>query len=696
MDECELILKENEQRLSRLSAAYDPISGEGLKELLHEERVPLDIPDFAIAHQMVPKEMMRNTLVKGIVNSGSIKEYIASHKWKDKAPEHLDIERKLRHIRHRHDFCFWAYFCIRITAKEGGRIRFKLNYPQLQVLSECERLRKEGGPIDIAILKARQWGGSTFSIFYQTWLAFEWDEYHSFVVAAHVQSAAETILSMLRDAIRDYPAWDLGLPDDTHLELSRRGTTNNAYVLKDASHSKVRETVFYIGSAEKPETLRSSAIHGAHYSEVGIWPDTPEKRPESLVADISGGMTKKALDMQVMESTAKSSDDFFHELWTSAKRGDSSYRPIFIPWYHIPHDTLPIKDRGEFVRWLLTHKDDENRNGRWKDPGKHYWWLWEQGATLEGINWYRHKRLDFTTYAQMANEAPTNDVEAFQSAGLKVFDFYEVERFARGCREPKFKGDLFSDAMEGAGVLDNIQFKPSREGKLWVWEMPDDSPVADRYAVAVDIGGPYPTSDFSSVRVIDRLMMMPEFGTQGKPNIVAEMHYHTDHDKLAYDAMRLAAWYGNALLVVESNTVEMENKERETGGVNGSEYILDIVGDLYPNLYMRHTKEEEVREGTTGHWGFQTNAFTKPKIISHMKACLYGSRWDEPSELCCEEMSQYIEVRNKFTAPPKKHDDVLMATAILLWVCFNEMDLPHWIKSERKARPHQGLGVAEL
>ena len=677
------VLAENEERTAMLRADYNPITGEGLDKLLGEKRVLLKIPDFAIPEQWVPAEMMNVPLIKQIKSAGTIEKFIKKKKWEERPHVKLEIERSIRRIRHQYDFCFWAFFCIKITAKTGGRIRFRLNYPQLKMLSLCEQLRKEQVPIDVVLLKARQWGGSTFCIFYQTWLAFKWDEFHSFTIAAHVQSASETILTMLKDTISDYPAWDLGLPDGTRLSLAQRGNTANAYVIKNEQHERVLQTVIYIGSAEKPETLRSSSIHGAHYSEVGIWPDTPMKRPQALVADISGGMTKSALDMQVMESTAKSSDDYFHEVWMDAQKGESSYHPIFIPWYYIPHDTIPIKDKKKFVKWLVDHKDEEARNGKWKDAGKHYWWLWELGATLEGIHWYRYKRLDFTGSTEMANEAPSVWQEAFQSAGLKVFDFYDVEEMAKRTQDPVFCGDLFSAGKEGPDVLKDITFHPRRDGLLKVWEMPDDSPISNRYIVAVDIGGPFPTSDYSSIRVLDRFMMMPDFGLEGQPNVVAEMHYHTDHDLLAYDAMRVAAWYNNALLVIESNTVEMENHERETGG-DGSEYILDIVGDIYPNLYQRHNKSEDIAQTSVGKWGFQTNKFTKPKIIGFMKTCVREKRWIEPSRICVEEIGQYIEEKNKFTAPPRKHDDVLMATAILLWVAFNEMDVPAWIKPREK------------
>ena len=679
------IIEENEARLHRLRAEYDPVTGEGLAELLGEERVKLEISDFSIPVQWVPKEMMKNPLIKEVAKAGSIETYIEKHKWKYSTPTHLDIERRIRRIRHKHDFCHWAFFCIWIKHKKlKRRVRFRLNLPQLIVLSKCEELRRAGEPIALIILKARQWGGSTFCFFYQVWLQFKWNEFHSFAIAAHTSSASETILNMLKRSIKDYPAWDLGLEDGTELRLAPADTSGHAFTLKDQDNKQVLEGFIYVGTAEKPDTLRSKDISGAHYSEVGVWPDTPGKQAEDIIADIQGGLLEDTETMEVMESTAKSSDDYFHAVWESCVGGEGGYVPVFISFIQIENDVREIKDMKAFVSWLYEHKDEERPNGKWRDSGKYYWWLWELGATLEHINWYRYRRLKLS-FAKMCNEAPATPEQAFITAGQKVFDPFEVARKREKCREPVMVGDLISDAHEGAEVLDNIRFIPNSSGALKVWEEPDDSPISNRYVVAVDIGGPNDTSDWSSVRVLDRLMMMPDFGLAGKPNVVAEMHYHIDHDKLAYDALRLAEWYNHALLVIESNTLETHKKDHNADE-DGFEYILDIIADLYDNLYMRQTKEEDVKEGVIGKWGFHTNALTKPKIIDNMRTCLRDDLWDEPSTLCLDEMSMYVDEKGQFTAPPGKHDDVLMATAILLWGGFKEMPMPAWIRQREKSR----------
>lgn len=678
------IIEENESRLKRLQANYDPVTGEGLAELLGQKRVKLVISDFAIPVQWIPEEMMKNRLIREVAKAGSIARYIVTKRWKYGTPDKLEIERRIRRVRHKYDFCHWAFFCIQIKHKKlRKRVRFVLNLPQLLVLAKCEELRKAGEPINLIILKARQWGGSTFCFFYQCWLMFKWNEFHSFAIAAHTSSASQTILNMLKRTMQDYPAWDLGLPEGSSLRLAPADTTGHAFVLKDQDNHQVLEGFIFVGTAENPDTLRSKDISGVHYSEVGVWPDTPQKRAEDIVADIQGGLLDSPDTMQVMESTAKSSDDYFHDVWLECEKGTGGYSPVFIPAYQIEHDARAIQDKEAFVRWLVDNKDSDIPSGKWKDSGKYYWWLWQTGATLEHINWYRYRRL-ILSFSKMCNEAPETPEQAFFTAGNHVFDPFLVAEKRKQCRPPQYVGDLVGEGEKGQEAITDIRFIPNSTGDLRIWEMPDDSPVNNRYIVVLDPRrGASEGADPACITVFDRLLMMEDFGLEGKPGVVAEMNYKADPDLQAYDAMRLAKWYNDALLVIESNTMESLNAERNNG-IDTFEYILDIVSALYKHLYMRKNKEEDTRDKTVGKWGFHTNPSTKPKIINFMKECLRDNLWDEPSDLCLAQMSSYMEDHGKTDAEHGKHDDAVMSRAIGLWVCYKEMPLPSWKKEQEK------------
>jgi hypothetical protein len=131
--------------------------------------------------------------------------------------------------------------------------------------------------------------------------------------------------------------------------------------------------------------------------------------------------------------------------------------------------------------------------------------------------------------------------------------------------------------------------------------------------------------------------------------------------------------------------METMNEERNSG-IDTFEYIMDIVGSLYTNLYMRSAPEEDVQGGVKYKWGFQTNRSTKPKIINFMKECLRDDLWNEPSKICCSEMASYMEDHGKTDAEHGKHDDVVMSRAIGLWICYKELPVPTWIE-ETKDEP---------
>ena len=672
------ILAENAVRMTTLRAEFDPITGENAPG----ERRHLCIQDFPIPVQNVPVQMFENGLVKRIHECGSIQRYLETTDDFDdceELPTIDDIRMTLFRIRFSEDFAFWAYYEIRIEDKMTGRmVPFKLNRPQIIVLNTCEEMRRAGQPINLIICKARQWGGSTFCIFYQMWIGLFCCIKHSFAVCAQTKSVAGNITKMLMRAMESYDAWSLGLPENEKLEIVR-DMNSGEYVIKDSKGNQVSRSTIRIGSVEKPDSLRGYSGEGAHFSETGVWKDTPEKRPADLIRSIAGGILMQANSMQVIESTPKGAGNFFHREYMRAKNGKSAFKAVFISWMQIPHDTMPIKDYKKFIKWLYEHKDDDTANGEWLDPGRYYWSLWEQGATLEGIQWYRHQRKTVDDHADMASEAPCNDIEAFKFSGTTVFNEQDIVELRKNCKKPRYRGDLIALGAKGEDAFKNIRFIDNPNGQLKVWAKPDTSaPILHRYIVAVDVGGRGKKSDWSVIRVFDRMPMM--FG--GKPILVAEQRYHTDHDLLAFDAARIAKWYNDALLVIESNTLETKDQERDIDG-NMTEYILDTIADLYDNLYARKQSAEQIREGAPTRWGFHTNTSTKPMIIGHLVSCVRDQMWIEQDDYCCTELALYQKnEKGQFGAPPGEgmHDDVLMCTAIALWVCFCDMELPAMAK----------------
>lgn len=162
----------------------------------------------------------------------------------------------------------------------------------------------------------------------------------------------------------------------------------------------------------------------------------------------------------------------------------------------------------------------------------------------------------------------------------------------------------------------------------------------------------------------------------GKPVVVAQWYGHCDIDQLAWKAAQIAAFYDNSLLVIESNTLETHDKERQVDG-DQSQFILNQIKEIYPNLYARGQSEEAVREGLPTKYGFHTNVSTKPMIISTLVKVIRENLYTERDERCLDEYLCYEKKPNgAFGAITGKHDDLLMTRAIGLHICFFEMEIP--------------------
>ncbi len=148
---------------------------------------------------------------------------------------------------------------------------------------------------------------------------------------------------------------------------------------------------------------------------------------------------------------------------------------------------------------------------------------------------------------------------------------------------------------------------------------------------------------------------------------------------LAWNAARIAAYYCNALLVVESNTLETADRDRSVDG-DQSAFLLNQIRDAYPNLYARRGPEEAVWQGAPARYGFHTNVATKPMVISTLVQAIREGLYVERDELCLSEYLAYEQRPNgSYGALPGHHDDLLMTRAIGLHICFREMPPPRLI-----------------
>ena len=689
------ILKENERRNAVFKGAFDPITG-------HDSvgpRTYVHIPDFAIPDQWLPDEMLSVPLVRRITEAGSIDAFIKSDLRRQPSDEDRAlVSEQLIRTRFVFDFPFWAASYVRIHNKDAGNdVLFRLRYPQRLLVSRFEEKRRAKQPIRLILLKARQWGGSTTTQMYMAWLQFFHKRGLNSLIIAQTSGISDEIKDMFDTMIKHYPArllHPLGEAyDENEPKMVRVG--------KSGTSSRVpqRNCKIKIGSAESPDSCRGGAYSLIHLSEVGIWKKTEGKSPQDIVRSACSGVLYRPMTMIVMESTANGTGNFFHTEYCAAADPDipSQYEPLFIAWYQIEQYSLPFESdekRNEFAADLIRNRENDNARSAREESGRYLWWLWEKGASLEAIHWYVHERAGRNDHAVMASEYPSDDIEAFVHSGAKVFDRYKVEDLRKTCRPPRLVGEVVAKSDKGPDTLVDLHFSKDSRGCFSVWALPESDPetiVTDRYLAVVDIGGRSAKADFSVITVFDRINMI-----DGQPPaVVAQWRGHCDIDRLAWCALRIAAFYENALLVIESNTLETHDRERQIEGGDQSMYILNQIAPLYPQLYARRQSEDEIRQGIPRKYGFHTNTATKPMIISTLINVVRDKLYTERDTQCLDEYLTYeLKQNGSYGAILGKHDDILMTRAIGLHICFNEMPVPT-IVPRRRPRPKRTAGLSE-
>lgn len=689
------ILKENVRRLFVINAPFNPISGKGSIG----ERVEVVIEDFPIRKQHLPIEMMNVPFVRKMLSYGSLKTFLAKEFAELSADDYDEARQKVISqfvkIRCRYDFAFWAAMYVYIKKKGGGEdVLFRLTRPQRKFVAKLEALRKAGKPIRLVLLKARQWGGSTTSQLYMAWLQLVHKVGLNSLIIAHQGAGSDEIKDMFDRMIKNYPVdmlYEINDDfDENEPKLVGVGKSGNIHRVPQ------RNCKIKIGTAERPDSCRGGDYNLVHLSEVGVWKVTDGKKPEDIVRSACSGILYEPYTMIVYESTANGAGNFFHIEYDDAKKGKSQFEALFVSWFDIDQYSLPFadnKERKDFAQRLYANRNNDNVTSSREENGKYLWWLWKQGATLEAINWYIHERAKYTDHGLMAAEFPSDDIEAFVHSGARVFDKYKVEELKSSCRAPRYIGEVYADGDEGKKALQNLRFKEDEQGLLHIWSKPeifDDEICRNRYLTVVDIGGRSKKADFSVIVVFDRLFMMDG----DNPVVVAQWYGHTDMDILAWKAAQIAAYYDNSLLVIESNTLETHDKERDVDG-DLSHYILNQISDVYPNLYARKQSEEEIREKVPLKYGFHTNVSTKPMIISNLVKVIRDGLYVERDDRCLYEYLCYEKKQNgSFGAITGKHDDLLMTRAIGLHICYNEMELPVFVKRQRYAKYNRPITEA--
>ncbi len=234
------------------------------------------------------------------------------------------------------DFEFYSQHCLKIKHKVTTRITpFILNSAQKILLAERNRQLKERGFFRGIILKGRQQGISTVigGIGFQK---VTQSLGKSAFILSHESKATQNLFKMVKQ-FHDYcpPEVLPTLTSDSQKELEYKGIRSG----------------YSVGTAGSRATGRSLNLQFFHGSEVAFWDNAADHASGVMNAILAEGQGTEVY----LESTANGMGNYFHEQWQTAVDGDSSYAPIFIPWFLQPEYAVSDLPDG----WTRTDEEVE-------------------------------------------------------------------------------------------------------------------------------------------------------------------------------------------------------------------------------------------------------------------------------------------------------------------------------------------------
>ncbi len=485
------------------------------------------------------------------------------------------------------------------------------NVLQRRVFEHYRRCLAERKPCRMVVLKYRRAGSSTASTatLYTHALNFPGAQLG---VIGNDYKAAHNMLEMMKVFGRNdrFAGWNgraIREGDYETVPWEESGVKEIATKIEWPSGSKVQ-----LYTAIKPTSARSAGLLGYLATETAFWPvDGVTSGGETLTA-MRNTLPKKGFHLCIEESTAHGAMGVHYETCQDARWPEYAdwWKQWESDWPLTPADTESERDRQFvfiFAAWFedsrhfdrLTPEDEQHIRDT---IDKEEWYAGEQALIDRyAVDGPRGQRLgaevDATVWEQLAwrrsiikatkglenfkQEYPSNPLEAFRSTGAPVF-----------CQEGLAALDSAGRAvMTEHGLLDEQR----EHGLVWrrtgeqecvyhLWEQPRDG---CRYLMTVDgmTGTEIATSgratrDRHSVQVW-RDSYTDALGVYHDLRLVARLKppNQWDIDAMCAAAHRLARYFGDCCIVVESNGpgAAIIKRLRELGAVLYQQQIPDKV-----------------------------------------------------------------------------------------------------------------------
>lgn len=528
---------------------------------------------------------------------------------------------------------------LKIKNKDAEIIDFNTNDSQDRFLSIVEEhYSKYPNPktrptLYIIILKARQQGMSTATeglFFKGISIGLQNDTpYHKNAMIISYDEDSAKVINEMSDRFYQY------LPKA--IKPMRRPSRGKGLLLENPTNNQDEfeknpglQSKFLIETAKNLYAGSSYTINYVHISELAKW-DKPSETMKSLMQSVPGYN-----GIVIVESTADGSGDYFNKLWDQAEAGENSFVPLFLSWMDHKEYQKPLSDNER--TYLIESLDDEEKQ-----------LIKLHGASYEQLNWRRDTIKNKCQHETMEpvdvfhQEYPTTAEEAFLTSGRPRFDIPSLREYLKHCVDGE-RGNLERHGSE-------IKFIPDPKGYIEIWERPKRE---KQYGIGGDVAKGLITGDYSAGPVYNE-----------NENMVALWHGHIDPDLFGGQLELLGLYYNEAVVAIEEN--------------NHGLSTINSIKETYNNLYKRttHDKATDTERQQLGWW---TDPKTKPLAIDNLARLIRTRQLGIKSKRFIQECLTYVKDDQGYTnAQPGSHDDIVMASAIILYVMPNYVTPVHGI-----------------
>lgn len=494
------------------------------------------------------------------------------------------------------DFQFYAKHCLKVRTKPDATTGvsklspFILNRAQQRINDKVNEQLKRRGFVRLILVKGRQLGSSTFV---EGWL-FWWNTQRRAqraLVVAHDATATQTVFDMTK---RFYD----NCPEAVRPQKKYKNSRELSFDVLDSSYR--------IATAGGDGIVRGEMIQTAHLSEFAWWPPGAAKNNFNGLMDAIPNTRGTAV---FIESTSNSYN-LFYDQYEAARKGDSLFEVVFLPWYWddgyqmpVPADFEMTPDEAELV---ATYGPD--------------------GLTL-GHLVFRRAKIAEKGRDLFKQEFPFNADESFLTSGHPVFNPERVQEMLEEKREPIARKTLI-----------NRNWEDSPRGELHCF-LPHDP--KETYYIGADVSAGV-GKDWSVAQVFD---------SQRRQAAVWRSN-RTDPDYYGTVLANLGRFYNDAMICCESNK----------DGILVNRVIQK--DEAYQWLYQE-TMYDKVTDTETLKYGFLTTEKSKPLVIDKLRANVRTKDIEIYDETTLLEMRSFIVTESgRMEAEKGQHDDHVMALAL--------------------------------